>query len=147
MAISFTLRSFNSFLLAIFALFFVFSTTSCARKINFVASPIVPSAEGRVKVKKDNNNNYSVDLEVKHLADPSKLAQPHSIYMVWMDTESNGVQKLGQLNTSSGLLNSTMKASMETSTPYKPVRIFITGENGADLPFPGNYVVLTTSSF
>ena len=33
----------------------------------------MPSAEGTVKVKKDNSDNYSTDLNIIRLADPKGL--------------------------------------------------------------------------
>ncbi len=121
--------------------------SSCARKINFATSTIVPAAEGTVKIKEDKNNNYAVDVEVRHLAEPNKLPMSKNVYVVWVETERNGVQNLGQLNTSSGLLSSTLKASLQAVTPYKPTRLFITGEDAATVQYPGNYVVLNTTSF
>jgi hypothetical protein len=116
--------------------------TSCARKIAFVTSTVVPAAEGTVKTKKDDNNNYSLDISVKNLAPSDRLTPPRSTYLVWMDTESNGTQKIGQLRVSGSL-----KGSIETTTPYKPTRVFISAEDNADMPYPGTQIVLTTNGF
>lgn len=121
--------------------------SSCARKVGFDNSPVVPAAEGKVKVKKDGNKNYAVDVKVSNLAEPGRLAQPKDVYVVWMETERNGIQNLGQLKTSSGLFSDNLKASLETVTPYKPIRIFITGENAANIQYPSSFVVLNTRSF
>lgn len=48
-----------------FALLAIISLSSCARKIAFNNSTVVPSATGNVKVKKDQNNNYSIDVSTK----------------------------------------------------------------------------------
>lgn len=120
---------------------------SCARKINFNTSSTVPAAEGRVKVKKDNNGNYSLDIEVKNLSAPTRLTPSKKMYIVWMDTESNGTKNLGQLVTSSALLSSAMKASLNATTPYKPTKVYITAEDEASLEYPGYQSVLTTESF
>jgi hypothetical protein len=125
----------------------MFLCMSCARKISFATSTVVPAAEGTVKVKKDNNDNYAIKVEVKNLAEPHRLPQPRKVYVVWMQTANNGIQNLGQLSTSSGLFSSTLKASIEAVTAYKPTRLFITGEDAANVAYPGNYVVLNTSSF
>lgn len=138
--------AFRSHVLVSFFIILI-SCVSCSRKISFATSTVVPAAEGTVKVKKDNNNNYVVNVEVKHLAEPGRLPQPQNVYVVWVETESNGTQNLGRLNTSSGLFSSTLKASLETVTPYKPIRVFITGESSADVIYPGKYVVLNTTSF
>lgn len=125
----------------------ILSLGSCARKVHFNTSTIVPAAQGNVKIKKDNNNNYSVDLNVTNLAEPKRLQPPMQVYVVWAETEKSGVQNLGQLNTSSGLLSSKLKASLETNTPFKPIRIFITAEDQANIQYPNSYVVLNTNNF
>jgi len=106
----------------------------------------VPAAEGQVKVKKDDNNNYSVKVSVENLAEANRLPQPKSVYVVWADTP-NGVQNLGQLNVDKGFLSGKLKANLETVTPYKPSRVFVTAEDAATVSYPGSYVVLNTNSF
>ena len=128
-------------------LLLIFMFSSCARKLNFTTSSIVPAAEGSVKVKKDNNNNYAIKVDVKHLAEPKRLQQPKEVYVVWIETPQNGVQNIGQLKTSSGLLSRTLKASLETTSPFKPNRIFITAEDQSNIQYPSSYVILNTNSF
>ena len=120
--------------------------SACATRAKFATSTVVPAAQGDVKGKKDNYNNYSVNVSVENLAEASRLPQPKSVYVVWADTP-NGVQNLGQLNVDKGFLSGKLKASLETVTPYKPSRIFVTAEDAATISYPGNYVVLNTSSF
>lgn len=86
-------------------------------------------------------------MDIKNLAEPSRLQQPKQMYVVWIETESNGVQNLGSLTTSTGLISSTLKASMKTATPYKATRLFITAEDNAAIQYPGSYVILNTNSF
>ncbi len=124
----------------------IFLFNSCARKVGYVTSSVVPAAQGKVKVKKDNNDNYAIDINVRHLAAPDHLPQPKNVYMVWRATESNCVQNLGQLNTSSSLISSTLKASMNAITPYKPKLLFITGADAGTVQAPGDYRVLTPSA-
>lgn len=97
-------------------------------------------------MKKDDNKNYRLSIDVENLAEPNRLPQPKNVYVVWADTP-NGVQNLGQLKVDKGFLSGKLKGSLETVTPYKPSRIFITGEDAASVSYPGNYTVLNTSSF
>lgn len=122
-------------------------SSSCARKVNFSSSTVVPAAEGRVKVKKDRNSNYAVDIKIKNLTEASRLPYPKDLYVVWVETDRNGVQNLGRLNTSTSIVSKTYKASMNAVTPYRPVRVFITGEDDATIFYPGSYTVLSTRSF
>jgi hypothetical protein len=136
----------NRRLLATLVLLVALTLGACNRKIGFNTSTVVPAAEGFVKIKKDKNDNHAIDVEVKNLADPKRLPVPQSVYMVWMESR-DGVKKLGQLKTGSGLFSSTLKAELETVTPQKPTRLFITAESSADIQYPGAQVVLTTDSF
>lgn len=122
-----------------------FMLPSCARKMSFQTSNIVPAAEGSVKVKKNKNKNYDINLSVIRLADPSRLDPPKKTYIVWMNTEHNGTKEIGQLNTSSSLLSKTMKSSLKTSVPFQPTGFFITAEDDAGMHSPSGQVVLRTN--
>ncbi len=127
--------------------FLVLSLASCSRKISFQTSSVVPAAEGSVKVKKDKNNNYSIDLNVIRLADPKRLDPPKSTYVVWIETAENGSKNIGSLNTSSSMFSKTLKSSLKTVSPFKPVSLFITAEDNADIQYPGTQMVLRTGNF
>ncbi|QMU26625.1 hypothetical protein HUW48_00650 (plasmid) [Adhaeribacter radiodurans] len=120
---------------------------SCAKKITFNTSPVVPAAEGTVKLKNDNNGNYELDLNVMHLADPKRLNPSKQLYVVWIETEQNGIKNVGQLKTSSGLFSKTLKSSLKTISSFKPNRIFITAEDNANTQYPGGQTVLNTDNF
>ncbi len=134
-------------LLTVITLFALAAFQSCSPKIPFATSTVVPTADGSVKVTRDNNNNYSIDINIKHLADPKRLVPAKTMYIVWAETQQNGTRNIGRLNTSSGLLSSTLKSSLKTVTPYKPTMIFITAENEAGVEYPGSQVVMTTRNF
>ncbi|MGI8637443.1 MAG: hypothetical protein ACR2KZ_18765 [Segetibacter sp.] len=131
----------------VLAILIIFSLSSCSRKISFARSTVVPAAEGQVKIKKDNNKNYSIDLNVMRLAEPKRLSPPKDTYVAWMETEQNGTKNIGRLTTSSGLFSSTLKSSLSTTTPYKPTAFFITAEDDSNVQYPGGQVVLRTNSF
>ena len=116
--------------------------SSCATKKKFLISPIVPAAEGTVKVKKDKNKNYQVRVSVDNLADPGRLQPPKRVYIVWMETDQENARRLGRMETSSGMFSSGLKASFETVTTLKPRKIFISAEDNADVHYPGSLVVL-----
>ncbi|HEV7331482.1 MAG TPA: hypothetical protein VGN63_10630 [Flavisolibacter sp.] len=120
---------------------------SCATRERFATSTVVPAATGEVKVKKDDNNNYSVKVSVENLADPKRLPQPRSVYVVWAQTGGGNPQNLGQLRSSSGLFGSKLKAELETVTAYKPSRVFITAEEVPTVQYPSSYVILNTNTF
>ncbi len=120
---------------------------SCAKKVSFQSSSVVPAATGSVKIKKDKNKNYGIQVNVTNLAEPGKLQPPRNYYLVWMVSDENQTRNMGQINTSSGLLSKKLKASFKTTTPFKPSKFFITAEDDKALTYPGSQVVLTTDSF
>lgn len=126
---------------------FLLAFTSCSKKIYFENSSVVPAAQGYVKVKKDNNNNSRIDINVLHLADPQRLQPAAKTYIVWMDTESNSIKNLGQLQSSDHFLSNTLKGSFNTVTSFKPVKIFITAEDDAAISLPRGQPVLETRRF
>ena len=124
---------------------FIFS--SCSHKISFQKSTVVPAAQGTVKIKKDKNDNYRISISVNDLAEPKRLQPAKSTYVVWMDTDKNRIKNIGQINSSTGFLSSKLKASFETVSSFKTIRIFITAEDDAAIQYPGMEVVLSTGNF
>jgi hypothetical protein len=124
-----------------------FSSCSSTKKVSFNNSIVEPAAEGTVKVKKDNNSNYYINVDVANLAGSKKLTPSKNAYVVWIETKESGIKNIGQVHSSSGILSKTKKASIETVSPAKPTRIFITAEDDATIQTPGTQVVLTTASF
>ena len=127
--------------------FACFSMASCAKKIIFQTSAVVPAATGKVKIKKDDNKNYSIDIKLENLAPANRLSPPRNLYVVWVSTQDNGVKNIGQIAPSSSFLSGKVKASLRSVSPFKPTRIFITAEDNKDNLYPGSQEVLTTRSF
>ncbi len=125
--------------------FVALSLVSCAKKMTFGTSSVVPAAEGSVKIKSDKNKNSTIDLNVIRLSDPKRLDPPKGTYIVWMETANNGTKNIGNLNSSSGFLSKTLKSSLKTVTPYKPTGFFITAEDNKDITYPNGQVVLKTN--
>jgi hypothetical protein len=134
-------------LLSLFATVIIFSILSCSRKVAFVESSIVPGADGFVKVKKDNNNNYAIRIKLSNLAGPSRLEPTKKAYVVWMETNGEVTKNIGQINSSGSLLSKRRKAKFETVSSTKPTKIFITAEDDASIQYPGTQVILSTNSF
>lgn len=122
----------------------LFTCASCSKKMYLNGSTVVPAADGIIKYKKGNNNNYTIDVKILHLADPTKLVPPKDYYVLWMETERNGTKNLGQIVSSDSWLSNTLKASLTTVTAFKPVRFFITAEDAANISYPGNQIVLSS---
>lgn len=134
-------------LLGISLVLVLMAFTSCARKANFQTSVVVPAARGSVKVKKDNNNNHVISINLRDLAEPDRLQPPKKNYVVWMETNDNRTKNLGQVKMSTKFLSKALKGSFKTVSSFKPVKIFITAEDDADIQYPGAFVVISTNNF
>lgn len=134
-------------LLGLFFSTLIFSFTSCAKKVSFQTSSVVPAARGYIKVKKDGNKNYQIQIRINDLAEVDRLQNANKAYVVWMETDDLIIKNIGQIKSDSGFLSSKLKASFETVTSFKPEKIFITAEENADVQYPNNQVVLTTKDF
>ncbi len=125
----------------------LFTLSSCAKKISFASSAVVPAARGFVKVKSDNNSNYNIKVVLTNLAEVSRLQPPRQTYVVWMETDQQITKNIGQIHSSANMLSKKLKASLETVSSIKPIKIFITAEDDASVQYPGTQLVLSTSSF
>jgi opacity protein-like surface antigen len=136
----------NTLLILAIAVAFASSVAfaSCTQKMNFAKSNVVPAAEGYVKVKKDNNNNYDLTVTVENLAKPGDLTPARDVYVVWMQSERNELQKLGQIRVSSGLFGNSLDGQLNTTTTEEPERVFITAERDANVRNPIGETILTT---
>jgi hypothetical protein len=117
---------------------------SCARKMNFAPSSVVPAATGHVKIKKDNNNNYIVTVNVLNLANPKNLDPSRSVYVVWLEDERNSTKNIGQITTSSSMFSKALKGEVKATATSMPSRIYITAEDDGNIQYPGSQMVLTT---
>ena len=134
-------------LFIVLATIVAFSMGACARKVTFLTSPVVPAARGWVKIKKDNNNNYNIKINLSDLAESKRLQPSKETYVVWMVTNEQSIKNIGQINSSTSLFSKKLKASFETVSAFKPTKIFITAENDASIQYPGTQVVLSTDRF
>jgi len=139
--------SSRNLLLGASALLLLLSFSSCAKKITFQNSSVVPAARGKVTVDKDNNKNYVVKIKIDNLAEVSRLESSKKTYVVWMETDESQVKNIGQIKSDTKFISSKLKASFETVTAFKPIKISITAEDNADAQYPGSQLVLETNRF
>jgi hypothetical protein len=144
---SYSHPSTRLFLITLLSIFTALGISSCARKISFQNSTVVPAAEGSVKLKKDFNNNYEIKIFLGNLAEPQRLEPQKTNYVVWMESDDNYIKNIGQINTSTGFMSNKLKATFETVSAVKPTRIYITAEDDPATQYPGTQVVLSTNRF
>lgn len=123
------------------------TAVGCTKKLIFQDSSVVPAARGYVKIKKDENNNYRIKLELSNLAEIKRLDPQKESYVVWMSSDNNNTINLGRISSSGSLLSKRLTVSFETVTAIKPSLIFITAETESNVKYPGGTTVLTTGKF
>ena len=137
----------RSLLLGAPVLLLLLSLSSCAKKITFQNSSVVPAARGQVTVDKDNNKNYVIKINIDNLAEVKRLESSKNMYIVWMESDESQAKNIGQIKSDTSFISSKLKASFETVSAVKPTKIFITAEDNADTQYPGNTIVLETNRF
>lgn len=133
--------------LVIFSVTMAISFTSCAKRISFLNSSVVPSAKGSVTVKTDSNKNFVIKINVSDLAEVERLQTAKLTYVAWMETDQGNIENIGQLKSSTSFFSKRHKAYLRTVTPYKPAKVFITSENDINVQYPGTQIILTTNPF
>jgi hypothetical protein len=116
--------------------------SSCTSKTVFLTSAVIPAARGYVKVNKDNQENYIIQVSLEHLAEAERLNPPKETYVIWMESDQNTTKNIGQINSNSH--SNKLKASFETASSFAPTRIFISSEDDRTASYPGSQIVLTT---
>lgn len=108
---------------------------------SFSSDPTMPAAEGKAKFSKASNDNTTVDVSVKHLAQPEKLTPPASTYVVWIQANPNeGPQNIGQLK-----VDKDLNGTLQTVTPFHSFDLFITAEGSGQVQSPAGKRLLWTS--
>src|SRR3989337_2296232 len=102
----------------VMGLLLILTFASCAKKIVFPTSTVVPAANGYVKIKPPKNN-YDIDIVLRNLAKSKNLMPPRDTYVVWAET-NDGIKKLGEMNSSRGLFSKSLKATLEATLATSP---------------------------
>lgn len=131
----------------IISIFIASFLVSCSQKVRFDSSNVVPAAEGYARIKKDNNSNYSIEVNIINLASSERLPSPKNAYVVWISTNNNGVKNIGQLKSSTGFFSKALEGNLSAVSSFKPNQVFVTAEDAANVQYPGPFRVLQTSSF
>jgi hypothetical protein len=118
-----------------------------AKKVEFLSSSIVPAARGYVKVKRDTNENYIIQVKISNLAEVNRLQPSKQVYVVWMITDHEITENIGQINSSTTFLSTKLKASFKKVSASKPIKIFITAEEKAITQTPNEKIILSTDRF
>jgi hypothetical protein len=113
--------------------------TSCVSTAKFPVSSVTPAAEIIAKMKQDKNKNNVIEVTALNMASADRLTPPKSNYVVWIETENNGIKNIGRLTN-----KNAKKASLKTSTPFTVKEIFITAEEQDDISYPSGTEISRT---
>ena len=133
-------------LLIVLMMVAMLSITSCSSKAAFQTSSVIPAARGYVNVKQDRDQNYIIEVKLDYLSEADRLDPPKKTYVIWMESSKNATKNIGQINSSTGFMSNNLKADFQTSSSYKPARIYITAEDDGTVSYPGPVIVLTTGN-
>lgn len=112
----------------------VFFIAGCASYTDFPVSNVAPAATIKVKEKKDKNENTVVSVMANNLASAERLDK--KVFVVWITTRDNGTKNIGQLKH-----ENAKKSSLETTTAFDPVEVFITAEDQGNISYPSNFEI------
>ncbi len=128
-------------LLAIWAVsVFAMWPWSSGKEYRMTASDTVPAANGIVKAKRDKaNGNTSLDIEVSHLANPSRLTPPANVYVVWV--RQSGGDAIRQASIG---IDNNLNGQLKVVTTLKDFDLFITAEQSETVTAPSSVEILRT---
>ncbi len=132
--------------LGVFLLLLGTCVRSYAEKVDFLVSTVVPAARGYVKIKKDNNRNYAIEIKIRNLAEVDRLTPVKETYVIWMVTEKGVAENIGRLKSSNGFLSKKLKATFTTTISSKPTKIYITAEDDPAIEYSFAAEVLSTAT-
>lgn len=111
-----------------------------AKEYHMTAGSNVPAASGTVTAQKDKDNgNTRLELKVNHLANPSSLTPPASVYLVWVRPSGTDAVKQGAIG-----VDKNLKGELKVVTLSKDFDLLVTAEQSATVTVPSNVEVLHT---
>ena len=97
------------------------------------------AGEGNVKAKEGANGNTELEVRVKHLAPPTKLASDASVYVVWIQPGDGAIQNVGALEVDDDLVG-----ELRTTTAHRAFKLSVTPEPSARMEKPTHAAVFTS---
>jgi hypothetical protein len=100
----------------------------------------VPASEGTVNVTgRDSNDNTKVSVEVRHLAEPWKVAADAKVYVVWIQPQKSAIQSLGVL-----ALDDNLEGRLDAVTPHRSFLLLVTPEPNGQVTQPTHEAVFSS---
>lgn len=99
------------------------------------------AAEGTVMATGTENGNTALEIKVRHLASPEKIAPEATTYVVWARASgTESPQNLGALH-----VDKELQGTLKTVTPLRTFDVFVTAESSPTAREPSAEKLLTAS--
>jgi hypothetical protein len=114
-------------------------SAGCATPLAFGPSPVLPAIDPQARVRSDDNRNSLIEIEIEHMAPPSRLSPPRSVYVVWVEGEEGRILPLGQLR-----VGDDREGSFRGVTALDRFRILISAEHDPQATHPSQPYMLVS---
>jgi hypothetical protein len=94
-------------------------------------SPRVPAAEGTLRVSRGSDRNARLTIEVQHLAEPNRVFDDSTCYVVWVVPPKGPPQNMGVLT-----VGEKLTGRFTTQVPYPSFRVVVTSETQPSVTQP-----------
>lgn len=108
------------------------------KTVNMMAGSTTPGARGTVRFRNGDNGNTELNIKAHALAPPSSLTSSENHYVVWIQAPDKPAHDLGALD-----VNAHEDGELNTETPDKRFKIFITAEQNANESEPEGPTVMS----
>jgi hypothetical protein len=115
-------------------------TAACATTspLQLSSGPRIPAAEGTVNTEMTKNNNTRLDVNLKYLAPPEKVASGATTYVVWAEPRAGGEPS----NLGAVTVDENREGKISTKTPLQDFRLFLTAERSGQVQSPSGEPLL-----
>jgi len=118
---------------------FAFGVAGCATAPQpMESSRANTSGQGTVEAKAAPNGNTEIEVRVKHLSDPARVASDAAVYVVWIQPRDAEIQNVGAL-----MIDADLVGRLNTSTPHRIFTLTVTPEPGGRMASPTHGAVFT----
>ncbi len=97
------------------------------------------TGEGTVQATLGDNGNTTLQVRVKHLAQPSRVAEDASTYVVWIQPHNADIQNVGALRIDDDLIG-----KLDTKTPHRAFLLTVTPEPNGLMAHPTHKAVFSS---
>ena len=109
----------------------------CSKSVPLKPTQLIGAGSGSVKVELTYDRNNRLDLKLTNLPEPSSIQPEFTRYVLWVaDSTGQNPVNTGQLR-----VDDKKAAKIQTLTPRRKYKLFITAEAAGDVLTPGARIV------